>query len=233
MIRCLACHEFFIEEIGWRKLLQLEPSALLCPACESELKPISGERCSGCSRSLEKLAQNMIQDGECLDCWRWQENKITTGLLERNLSLFEYNPFFKEWLATYKYRGDAVIASFFSPLIQNLYQKQFKGYLPIAIPLSEERLLARGFNQSALLINDLPILNRQTGEKQSKKSRKQRIQQFKQNPFTINPDLQPSIRQKSIVLVDDVYTTGTTIRQAAKILLEHGAIKVASMTIAR
>ncbi|WP_227937245.1 ComF family protein [Alkalihalobacillus deserti] len=237
MNRCLACHERFFESVGWRKLLLMEPEALLCSLCESKLSRISGQTCKICFRSLEKVAKEHFKEDQCLDCWRWQDREDTATLLERNVSLYEYNSFLKDWLATYKYRGDAVIATYFSPLLHKVYEKQFQRYITVSMPLSPERLQTRGFNQSALLMSpwaiDKRYLIRTTGEKQSKKSRKQRINQFTHNPFTLHPPSKNLIENQSIVLIDDVYTTGTTVRQAAKILLEHGAKKVASLTIAR
>ncbi len=58
-------------------------------------------------------------------------------------------PFLKEWLTTYKFRGDALIASFFSEKLATLYQNEFNGYRPVEIPLVRERLVSRGFNQSS------------------------------------------------------------------------------------
>ncbi|ARK32102.1 ComF family protein [Halalkalibacter krulwichiae] len=237
MRRCLSCHEHFIEPVSWRTLFLLEQAALLCQLCEAELVPLRDLRCIRCSRSLQTLPQNYIKESQCLDCWRWEQRADTTGLLTRNCSLYEYNAFLKEWLAVYKYRGDAEIARFFSPLMHKLYRTEFAGYLPVAIPLSDERLYARGFNQAELLIKEWSetsdVLKRKTSEKQSKKNRDQRITDFQKQTFQINEENVSRIHQKKIVLIDDVYTTGTTIRQACKMLLAHGAKEVASMTIAR
>jgi len=237
MNRCLACHERFFEPVGWSKLFLMEDESLICARCEANLTLIKGPTCKRCSRPLEKLEDAHRKEDQCLDCWRWEDREDTADLLECNVSLYEYNLFLKEWIAIYKYRGDAVIATFFSPLIQKLYQQHFPDHLPVSMPLSLERLETRGFNQSELLLSpwakDMNLLMRKTGEKQSKKNRKERISQFKDNPFTIHPERQHLITQKNIVLIDDVYTTGTTVRQAAKVLLTHGAIKVSSLTIAR
>lgn len=237
MNRCLACHETFIAAVGWWKLLMLEPESLLCSLCEAELERISGRTCKICSRPVERLDESYMKEDLCLDCWRWEQREDTANLLERNISLYEYNNFLKEWLATYKYRGDAEIATYFSPHLKKVHQTHFRSYIPIAMPLSSERLHSRGFNQSALLLSpwaeDHPVLLRTTGEKQSKKSRKKRINQFAQNPFRINLKSTSIIQNKNVLLIDDVYTTGTTLRQAAKVLKDTGALKVASITIAR
>ncbi|WP_332695421.1 ComF family protein [Halalkalibacter lacteus] len=234
-MRCLACHDTFFEQPVWRKLLMLESPTKLCRLCELKLVPISGKRCVACSRSLDSLTQAFKNGDQCLDCLRWAERKDIGHLLERNVSLYEYNAFLKELFATFKFRGDVVIASFFAEKMARLYQKDFRGYLPVALPLSQERLVARGFNQSSLLMQgwaeDQDILIRTTGEKQSKKNRKQRMRQLHQNPFSLREEAK--IEQKNIVLVDDIYTTGTSVRLAAIVLKENGANKIASLTVAR
>lgn len=104
----------------------------------------------------------------------------------------------------------------------------------IPIPLSDERLYERGFNQAeALLVkaglSPTFVLQRIHTEKQSKKSRTERIhiqQVFKlTDPYLV--------KDKMIVLMDDIYTTGSTLRHAAKLLKEAGASSVHSFTIAR
>jgi competence protein ComFC len=210
----------------------IEQPSQICQTCESKLVLISGRRCIKCSRSLDQLSQTYRKGEQCLDCWRWDQQG---EILEKNLSIYEYNAFLKEWLATFKFRGDAIIASFFTNKLANMYEKHFQGYVPVPMPLSNERLLARGFNQSSLLIEGwadaIDSLVRTEGEKQSKKNRKQRIRQFKQNPFSFKSE--NDVKGKNMVLIDDIYTTGTTVRQAARVLQEHGATKVASLTIAR
>uniref|UniRef100_UPI0013D4F33D ComF family protein n=1 Tax=Peribacillus alkalitolerans TaxID=1550385 RepID=UPI0013D4F33D len=103
-------------------------------------------------------------------------------------------------------------------------------------PLSEERHYERGFNQAELLAIGLKkhtsnLLKRKNHEeKQSKKSRNDRLQK-KENPFEFVDEI--NAMGKKFVLVDDVYTTGSTIRYAAMVLLEAGAREVSSITLAR
>ena len=107
--------------------------------------------------------------------------KGIVDLLDKNISVYQYNLFMKETLASYKYRGDAVIAEFFAPKLYDLYMKHFRGYVVIPIPLSPQRLIERGFNQSELLLTGWknatihPVLQRKEREKQSKKSRRLRL----------------------------------------------------------
>ncbi|UFT98557.1 hypothetical protein KO561_15340 [Radiobacillus kanasensis] len=108
---------------------------------------------------------------------------------------------------------------------------QIKDLTVLPIPLSEERLLERKFNQSDALITLLPVttqrvLKRINSEKQSKKSRQERMTM--KNPFQLMTPI-----HTPVLLVDDIYTTGSTLRHAARLLKESGCPKVYAMTLAR
>ncbi|TYS89307.1 ComF family protein [Rossellomorea aquimaris] len=228
---CLICDDKLDEIMSWRGLFYREPQ-FLCYACDKQLVKIEGKRCLGCSRSLDDLAPQLIKGDVCLDCHRWEVDPEWKGILHQNFSLYRYNDFLKEYLAKYKYRGDYVLARAFSHTIKT-YLTKMEYDLIIPIPLSDERLYERGFNQSTALLEEAGvrpsnILTRLHSEKQSKKSRKDRLRQ-KQVFQLVRSDL----NGKSILLFDDIYTTGTTLRQAAKLLREAGAEEVSSLTLAR
>ncbi len=182
-----------------------------------------------CSRKMEETSI-------CSDCVQWQEDPRWKNVLQENRSLYVYNDFLKNIIAQYKYRGDYALVKCFANNAINLWEKErgkkFDYYVPI--PLSSERLYERGFNQAeAFMIEmNLPVtslLSRAHAEKQSKKTKKAR---HTGDPgFTLISE-QP-LTGKSILLIDDIYTTGSTIRHAAKRLKEAGAASIFSLTIAR
>ncbi|MGE6754528.1 ComF family protein [Rossellomorea sp. NPDC071047] len=228
---CLNCLNELVEMMSWRGLFFKEPQ-FLCEECNKQLVKIEGKRCLGCSRSLDDLAPQLIMSEVCLDCHRWEEAPEWRGALHQNFSLYRYNDFLKGYLAKYKYRGDYVLAKAFSHTIKT-YLTKMEYDLVIPIPLSDERLYERGFNQSIALLEEAEvrpsnILTRSHSEKQSKKTRSERLQQ-KQVFQLVKSDLNDT----SILLFDDIYTTGTTLRQAAKLLREAGAAEVSSLTLAR
>ncbi|MFL8936256.1 ComF family protein [Rossellomorea oryzaecorticis] len=228
---CLYCESTIKETITWKGLFRSDPQ-YLCGECQKGLQPIEGQRCLHCSRSLEKLSDELKIDEVCRDCFRWEENPNWQGILLQNTSLFEYNDFLKEYLARYKYRGDHTLAKTFgTPLAKHLKPLQFDHIIPI--PLSEERHYERGFNQSVCLLEEAGItashlLARSHSEKQSKKSRQERLQQ--KQVFTLTDK---NLAGQSILLFDDIYTTGTTLRLSAKLLKAAGAERVTSLTLAR
>jgi competence protein ComFC len=222
---------------SWASLLGLASVPLLCQPCEGKLTLIQGDICRICGRSFSLFPEEYRQGDCCYDCIRWEEDEEWAGVLQQNRSFYVYNDFLKEMIAKIKYRGDAELMKTFYSIARSFYRNIYHNSLLVPIPLSEERHYERGFNQAEILarcINNKEVnllLKRKTHEeKQSKKNRKDRIEK-KDNPFeVINPE---KIKGTSITLVDDVYTTGSTLRYAAKVLLEARAKSVSSITLGR
>ncbi|MBT2687172.1 ComF family protein [Bacillus sp. ISL-47] len=201
--------------------------------CTEKLSFIQGETCEKCSRPFSQLEPQFRTGNLCRDCLKWNEDPEWGHCLESNHSLFLYDDFLKEVIAQYKFRGDYILAKAFSPFIKAKLQTLAFDLL-VPIPLSPERLYERGFNQSAALFQEAgfastEVLQRTHSEKQSKKSRKERI--HLQQVFQLIPNT--DIRDKKILLMDDIYTTGSTLYHAAKVLKVTGAASVSSVTIAR
>ena len=204
----------------------IDKEEVLCSECKQGLEWINGNRCDRCSRNtIEK---------RCPDCQWWEKQEEIDSLLF-NYSIFSYNALMKEIIAKWKYRGDYYVGYVFENYVKEAFRKKYsflkKNGLVVPIPLSEERLLDRGFNQAKMIADFLPIetkeiLTRLHGEKQSKKSRKERI--TTENPFFIRETI-----NKPVLLVDDIYTTGTTLRHAARLLKEHGCPNVYALTLVR
>ena len=244
---CLICFTEIIPQMGWKDLIAEVKKETICPACKAKLEEIKGETCSMCHRPLEQLDARFIHDDRCYDCVRWEEDPLWQGYLTKNHSLYLYNDFLQEVISRYKFRGDYILANLFTEgLLQRLAHETYDMLVPI--PLSPERLQERGFNQAEAIIreaflNPANILTRVHGEKQSKKSRNERIHanqvfqlanipdQMRKQPS--HPLQQLSIKGQRVILIDDVYTTGSTLRHAAKVLIDNGAASVTAITIAR
>jgi competence protein ComFC len=231
--QCLICHEIIQHKIGWKTIFSAEKGMNLCPTCEGKFHLIKGEQCRVCSRPFQFLDEKFRHVELCHDCKRWEEDEDWKGYLESNHSIYLYNDFFKEVMATFKYRGDYILAIIFAEKIKDLISK-LQPDLLVPIPLSSERLYERGFNQAEALLNEsgLPptmLLTRIHSEKQSKKSRLERIH----IPQVFKVDGQTEVIGKKILLIDDIYTTGSTLRHAAKLLKKSGAKGIQSLTLAR
>lgn len=221
---CLWCDEEIIIETTWRNLFLPSAEQRLCSPCSNQLNMLWGSRCERCSRSTQKRI--------CPDCIEWQNRKEDP--LISNYSVYAYNDRMQEMIAKWKYRGDYILGEAFQKAFTSSFQKKFKdkkNYAIVPIPLSEERINERAFNQADMLAgfltsNPTQILTRIHGEKQSKKTRRERIQA--RNPFEITETL-----NKPAILVDDIYTTGTTLRFAADVLKQSGCPEVYGYTLIR
>jgi competence protein ComFC len=233
---CLYCHQSCSETWSWAALFGLNAEPLLCQLCTAKLELIMGDICRLCGRSFSLFPEQYRQGDSCYDCIRWEENEEWAGVLQQNRSLYVYNDFLKEVIAKMKYRGDAELVKAFFPLSRSKFQSISRKSLLVPIPLSKERQYERGFNQAEIFAKNLttnvqPLLKRVTHEeKQSKKTRKDRITK-KNNPFLVVDEA--CVENKSILLIDDVYTTGSTLRYAAKVLKDAGANQISSITLAR
>ncbi|WP_404454348.1 ComF family protein [Oceanobacillus kapialis] len=223
-MHCLWCEMEIIPTVHWGNLVQASRPSFLCEECTKKLERIKGRRCTKCSRKTSERI--------CQDCQWWgsqQEDPLST-----NHSVYAYNEFMQEVIAKWKYRGDYVLKDIFAEAFIQTFIKVFgkqKDAQLIPIPLSNARLKERGFNQAEALANSLPnpslnLLSRTGEEKQSKKSRKERV--TGKNPFVIKETL-----NKPAILVDDIYTTGTTLRHAADLLRQNGCPEVNAFTLIR
>ncbi|MGP1910038.1 ComF family protein [Metabacillus sp. JX24] len=228
MSLCLICAAELAQTVTWRSVFFLEKEETCCSECFDKFTLIEGPVCPTCGRP-------QADEHVCYDCERWQSDLELGSVLAGSRSVYHYNGWMKDVIARYKYRGDAALVRVFQDSFRQAFLQHFKeAGLIIPVPLSSERLYERGFNQALLLAELLgrPVLSpltRKHLEKQSKKTREERLQS--ENVFFIeNPS---DILSKHILLIDDIYTTGTTIRHAANVLIQNGAKKVSSLTLVR
>ncbi|AMR05223.1 competence protein ComF [Bacillus thuringiensis] len=184
-----------------------------------------------CGRPLEFVSTSFQEDGICIDCIRWMKEEKYRSFKNRSLYMYDDGI-----VAQFKFRGDAELVRIFYRPFRNLFQNYFANVSTvIAVPLSKEREVERGFNQAELLATCLPVkisypsLRRRETEKQSKKTRKERVSGS--NPFYFQGE--EMFSGQHILLVDDVYTTGITVRQIGSLLYERGATEVSSLTLCR
>lgn len=223
-MNCLLCDAPMVSELSWSNLFSFSESSRLCRACIDMLYRLQGKRCTRCSRECDRDV--------CLDCQKWGTYYVQDDPLTYNYSLYAYNAKMQEILSRWKYRGDYQLGEIF----QKAYSESFKRHFPsraviVPIPLSQERLNERAFNQASMLASFLsgtaePLLTRIHSRKQSKKTRKERL-------GTVNPFHMTQSIEKPVILIDDLYTTGTTLRHAATLLKYNGCPRVAAYTLIR
>lgn len=116
----------------------------------------------------------------------------------------------------------------------------FKNFVIIPVPITKNKENLRGFNQSMVLANalseilEIPVIK--TGLYKIKETQTQAQlgkQERKENVLNVFKANSEQLKNKNIILIDDVYTTGATCNECAKILKQAGAKTVVAMTVAR
>ena len=113
----------------------------------------------------------------------------------------------------------------------------------IPVPLHPTRLIRRRFNQAAILAQslsgrtDLPVktdilIRHKRTESQGQQTSKGRFRNVR-GAFSVPETMRNQIRDKNIVLIDDVYTTGATLDACTKALQQAGAAHIYAVTLAR
>ncbi|MDF2946829.1 MAG: late competence protein [Bacillales bacterium] len=230
---CLYCLKNYNMEVTWTTIFKPGRKGL-CSECCSNLEPIREETCEKCGREYDE--QWFDNKHICTDCVAWENHPNYKEVKIKNTSIYKYNNFAKEFVAKWKYRGDYELIYAFSDEIKKTYKSKYKkvDYI-ITIPLSTERSYERGFNQSEAIAKimdqkkTLKVLKKNETNKQSKKKKLERI--HSENPF-IMTGVKSTI-DKKVLIVDDIYTTGTTMYQISKILYEAGASEISTFALFR
>ncbi|MFJ8234663.1 ComF family protein [Ureibacillus sp. NPDC094379] len=178
------------------------------------------------------LLTNVYPKTICKDCEIKFEPYPPTGE-EEVMALYQYNGAMKDYLHRYKFMHDVVLAKVFRDQIHKALTKKDASIVPI--PIHQVKLKERTFaHVDELLkvanINFEHFLDKITMETQGEKTREERISTPQIFKLKVSPD---QIKGKNILLVDDIYTTGSTISHAKNLLLEAGASSVTAFTLIR
>lgn len=177
---------------------------------------------------------------DCLDCVIHPASRmITTDQGQfRLLYLGRYQELLlQRSIQALKYDGIFSIAKIIGAQCKNILVDYEYDYI-VPVPLHRKRYRERGFNQSALIADSIDsaktihMLKRLVyTPAQAKLQRAARLSNL-QRAIVINNDFKNLIPHSRILLVDDVYTTGSTIQQCRSVLLEHGTSQVDALVIA-
>lgn len=251
---CLVCKSFYHpqrqEIISWKNIqFDLAPDfarvmiPYLCLKCSAKFSNISSPVCVRCGFIFNGDNFGAKICNHCFNYKGYFRKARTFGLYDRAL---------KDAVHLLKYWGKIQLAKPLGMLLFSAFIKHWKDSKPdiiIPVPLHKTRFRERGFNQSYLLFKDWPgytknmpvhissmrinrkilVRNRKTLS-QVGMNKDQRYENIK-GAFTVTAP--GKIRGKSILLIDDVYTTGSTAEECAKTLMECGAKYVDVLTLAR
>lgn len=212
----------------------------LCPECDDEIGWIREPRCKQCGRQLDSSHVASRDVRYCQDCGRSPGDPQII-----NRAVVQYTPLARDVVSQFKYRGQETLAAMLGLLMADVVCREYGQDavdLITFVPLHATRMAERGFNQAELLAHvigkhlrrpvvELLVREKET-PKQSKQTRQQRIQSI-DGAFQLKKDFFPLAPQRQLLLVDDVYTTGATLRACARELSRAGFSPILAVTFAR
>lgn len=202
----------------------------VCRECAREVWYIQEPRCKKCGKPIRRQEQEY-----CFDCAHRRH------AYERGMSLWKHEKQVRASVYRFKYRNQRIYSRFYAEEMESRFKKyiiQWKIALIIPVPLSKKRRKERGFNQAALLAEQLSRrlhipadtchLQRTVDTIPQKQLGVDARRENLRNAFVWTGQ---SLAGKNVLLLDDIYTTGNTIDSAAKILKKSKAEKVYFLTI--
>jgi competence protein ComFC len=214
---CPICNQHLNTQLHFGNLFQL--TTHLCLNCLSQLEGVSG--CPYCGKKDTTTL--------CEDCLSWKK----LGIEIKNTALYYYNGFAKDLIEKIKFSGNLRLLNAFKDEIKGQFKKGDRYSIPI--PIHERKWKERGFNQALAIARLLPYpildcFKKNEDITQSKRKREERL--LARDDFSLKEE-GFRLDGKKIILVDDIYTTGSTIHQIARICQEIGASEITSFTVFR
>lgn len=218
--RCPVCHEIVMPK-----------GSLICPECKKKLSYVKQPACKKCGKELSQ------ETGEyCLDCMRRKPQ------YEWGVSLLNYDKVARDSISAFKYKNRREYADFYAEELLKKYGKRLQGIhgdALVPVPVHPARRRRRGFNQAEVLARrlsaplglpvrtDLLIRTRKTLPQKQLNDR-ERLKNLTQ-AFRAVRTGRPV---RTVILVDDIYTTGSTVEACTAALKGIGIEKVYVISIA-
>ena len=164
---------------------------------------------------------------------------------ENHTYLFLYQGIIRDKLIEYKFQNKPYLARMFATLIINEERliKIVSDYdYIIPVPIHKKRNAKRGYNQSELILKyailekkkiNTNILKKEINNLPQSSLNKDKRKENVKGVYKVKEGMENMVKGKSILLFDDIFTTGNTAKECCKILKEAGALKIDILTIAK
>lgn len=225
------------------------PKNISCILCNKPIKKINTySLCKDCFKEL-----NFIQDG-CIKCgkpiiYHSLEKLDLCGCsycfnksfyFDKAISCIEYSDISKSMILGFKYKNKTYMAKYISNIMkEKLDLENIKFDYITFVPLHKKRMRKRGFNQSEKIAKelgkmiDIPILDciyrKSNTNRLYNLNRKERKIELK-NAFLVKENIN-YVNGKNILLIDDIFTTGSTVNEISKLLKLNNVNKIFVMTL--
>lgn len=200
-----------------------------CPECAKRLDKIEDDKCC-------KVCGKMLKTSNiCLNC------KTSKREFDLARAVYSYHGQIQKLIIDFKYENKPYIARTLGKVLADKFSElNWKPDLVIPVPLTRRRYKIRGYNQAELLAEEFVrrtglvlntnVLNKtKETEQQAKLGFKDRQNNLKKTFKITNAD---AVKDKTVLIIDDVFTTGATANACAISLKEAGAKKVFVLCVA-
>ncbi len=203
----------------------------MCDKCIRKIHWIEEKFCEKCG----KIIQEDYYGGKCKDC----KNKIHQ--FNRGYVCTKYGLYERVLMMDYKYGDKAYIGRVLAEImVERISLEDLNIDFIIPVPIHRSRKKERGYNQAEILsngiCNKIRIAYLKKAVVRIKKTRPMKAlsvndrEENVQSAFQIRSRYESILRESKVLLVDDIYTTGSTVDSLAKLLLEKGVKEVNVLT---
>lgn len=220
-LRCVKCGSILENKEG------------LCSSCWPLISFISKPCCACCGRPFDFEIEEGALCGAC---------NHTPPQFKTARSVFSYTPESKDLILKFKHTDSIHTAPLFATWMTRVLE-EIENPLCIPVPLHWTRLFMRTYNQAALLAHGIArikgwayapslLLRKRRTPSQGYLSKNERIKNVSR-AFTVSKKKELQVLGRTILLVDDVFTTGATLNACSQALLKAGAKEVHALTLGR
>lgn len=207
----------------------LEKNREICRVCEKNLRYISEPKCKKCGKPFEAAEEGADIREYCMDC----TNRVHS--YQSGMAVFQYDDISAS-IYRFKYHNQRTYAGFYGKAMAMRYGREIRELgidILMPIPVSRKKKITRGYNQAELMAEALSkelglsmdsrtLIREKNTIPQKELNYEERRNNLKK-AFKISGNV---IKYKKILLVDDIYTTGSTIDACAEALKRAGAEEV-------
>ena len=194
--------------------------------------------CNKCKMELDKLAENQIL--------QMKNEKINFDFcnFKELMYIFKYEGYIRNMIIDYKFNEKSYIYETFVNFVlknKKMFEKLKTYDTIIPVPISKKRMKERGYNQSLLIAKKMSkelgitlqancLFKTKNIVEQSKLNKEQRLQNI-QNVYELKN--KQILNNKTILLIDDIYTTGSTVQECSRILRQAEPKEIGVFVLAR
>ena len=222
------------------------PQDIKCIFCKEELNNHSmNSTCEICLNSLPYIINSCPKCGGVLStetmgvCFDCKRNNYS---FEQAFSVFTYENSVLNAIHTLKYFGKKYLAKNFAYFMAQKIQTENISFDYITcVPMFKDKQKERGFNQSELIAEEISkllnveylpmckkVVNTSSQTQHTFSERKANVK----NSFKFISNFKPYIKNKNVLIIDDVFTTGATCDELSNVILKAGANKCYVITLA-